>query len=400
MVLVADRAMESPSYASQTLTFEWIRGDRAIIEALASEWGELCGRSGDEQPFFRPALALAFVDAFMPNAAVVLVTARRDGQLVAVLPMVERVFGVGRFGVRWLHSTSNTHFPRFDVVHADIDADVLAHQLWRFLSSQPDWDVIQIDSAPGGGVADRMRFAAAREGARSALHDAKSTPYLAIDPNEHHTFEAILKGRSKSLRSGLRRAARKLDELGTVALVCLGPQDSRESLLEGVRYFYELEHSSWKGQAGTSILSDPSTQAFYDRLVDHAIERGELLTYRLEVDGDPVAIDLGMIAGSTYMGLKIAHDDAYKHCSPGHMLNLHILRDLACRGFRELDMGGKAEPYKLAWTDTARPFGNVFLFHPGMRGDVLWRLMFRLGPEMRRRWGDRRVPQLIRNLLA
>lgn len=369
------------------IQFDILRGGREVVDRIAHEWDELCDRGKLTQPFFRPYLASAYIDAFAPGSSVAVVTARRGGLLVAVLPLVERTVGVGALKLRWLHSAANEHFTQFDVIHAEEDAGRLADALWQFLDDCPDWDVVQIDSAPGRGVADLVRGVARMRGARSEFHGADASPYIVLD-NPQLTLDDYLAGLPKKRRYRLRRALKRLRQHGEVSLVRVGAEQSFESLHRAVQDFYHLEHASWKGQTGTSILSDPATRMFYDQLTSEAAARGELQMYRLEVDGTTVAMDLGLASGKVFLDLKTTYDAAYHECSPGNVLLALILVELSRSGFIELDLGGGAEPYKMEWTDSTRGSGSVFLFRPGMRGQLAWNLLFRAGPKLRHRLGD------------
>lgn len=381
------------------LQFDVLRGDAGIIDEIGREWDELCDRGGFTEPFFRPYLASAYITSFAPHSTVVVVTVRSNQRLVAVLPMVERSFGIGAMRVRWLHSTSNVHFMRFDVVHADVDPDRLSHELWQFLSASTAWDVIQIDAAPADGVADRLRLAARAGGALSELHRPVESPYITIGKSGM-TLEEIIQARTSSMRAQLRRAMRRLEGRGQVSFTHLGAGGDEADMLRAVREFYRLEHRSWKGEAGTSILSDPATHSFYDRLVRKAMERGEFSINRLDVDGHVVAVAFGLDSGRTHFGLKVTHDSDFDRCSPGHLITLHTLAEMSPNGCTEFDLGGTTEPYKQAWTDTARPYGSVFLFRPGVRGHLVWNLLFKLGPAMKSRVGTSMLVKKLHRILV
>lgn len=397
-VTLSRPASSATSSDTSLLTFEVLRGDAGLVHEIADEWEELCDRGVCTQPFFRPYFAAIFLEAFAPGAAVVIVTARLNERLVAVLPMVERTIGIGALGLRWLRATANTHFTHYDVVYADVEPDRLAEELWRFLRTKLAWDVIQIDSAAAGSVADRIRSLAIQYGAHGQMHRPETCPYVPLD-SSNITIEQLVQGRSRNMRSKLRRAITRLNGYGAVTLTQVGPASMDMEIHQSLQELYRLEHASWKGEAGTSILSDKSTRRFYDRLVSEGIRRGDVSMYRLHAGGQLVAMELGLVAGTAYINLKVAYNEAFQHCSPGHMLLMHMQAELSRRGFDELDLGGTAEPHKLAWTDKGRDFGSVFLFQPGVRGHVAWHMLFKTGPPIVQRLGTGSISRTVRHIV-
>lgn len=392
-------AASSPTAHAPSIRFEMLRGDLEIIASLDREWNDLCERGGYTQPFFRPYLASLYVEVFAPDSSVVVVTARVDERLVAVLPLVERSIGFGRLRLRWLHSTANTHFTRFDVVHADVEPEILAKGLWSFLVDSRTWDIMQIDSAPRGGIADRLRTLALHDGGNGEFHHPGASPYISLG-DAPLTVEELVQARSRNTRSKLRRAIKRLHSLGVVEFSHVGSSSTHAEIRDAVDELFQFEHSSWKGEAGTSILSDEATRHFYERLVAEAMKRGELLMSRLQVSGQLVAIELGLVSGSSYLALKNAYNETFERCSPGHLMVLYNAVELSRKGFAELDLCGREEPHKLAWTDKVRKSGSVFLFHPGIRGRMAWHLLFGAPSRVGRRAASWPVLKTLRTRLS
>ncbi|MEJ7839824.1 MAG: hypothetical protein WKF81_13510, partial [Thermomicrobiales bacterium] len=93
-----------------------LRGDRSLISDLALEWDALIGERTDADPFSTPTWIGSWLDAFAPNARLVLIVVRRGGVLRGLLPLVERRSGFqGRLLTR-LSSPTNYHSGRIDLV--------------------------------------------------------------------------------------------------------------------------------------------------------------------------------------------------------------------------------------------------------------------------------------------
>src|SRR5215510_16435782 len=93
-------------------------GGVEVIEFLAEEWRRLCEESHCDEPFYRPEWIAAHIRAFARQAKVVVVTARVEEELKAVLPLIEeRVLFYG-IPVTRLRCAANVHSCRFDIVCA------------------------------------------------------------------------------------------------------------------------------------------------------------------------------------------------------------------------------------------------------------------------------------------
>src|SRR6476619_2541311 len=66
------------------------RGGPELVEQIAGEWRRLCDESGDEEVFYRPEWAQAYLQAFEPGADVVMISAWAGERLRGILPLVRR----------------------------------------------------------------------------------------------------------------------------------------------------------------------------------------------------------------------------------------------------------------------------------------------------------------------
>lgn len=389
--IAISRALHTDSILSASMgetavplqVFLWSGGPE-LITRISGEWDELCDHGNPELSFLRPALVTAYINAFAPDDPVLLLVAYRGRRLVAVLPLQERYLGAGPVGMTWLRFAGNVHFVRCDVISRDEDPDLIAREFWTLLRARQKWNLIQIDVAPMDGIVARMRALAAAEGAATGIHNPGETPYIGV-PDPTVGIDDLIAAQGKSLRGSLRRGGRRLGERGAFEFVVIREGSPEGDITDWVDRLCDLEHRGWKGEAGTSINSDASTRAFYSSLARDPALRRSLVCLALVLDGEMVAGDIGLLAGNTYFGMKIAHDEAYRDCSPGHVLMLHELLALSRMGYSEFDMGGRAEPYKLFWTSTTRPFGRVFIFRKSLRGRLLHWAFFTAGEWLRER---------------
>lgn len=94
---------------------EVLSGGIEVISRISSEWIALCNEGASNVPFFRPEWFTAFVRNFEEN--IILVTVRLNGNLRAVLPMVEKRGYLHGLPVKKLQAVFNLNTQRFDLIH-------------------------------------------------------------------------------------------------------------------------------------------------------------------------------------------------------------------------------------------------------------------------------------------
>src|SRR5579871_5600171 len=81
-------------------TVSVLRGGLEVVDHLAEEWRSLCAHAVNDEPFYRPEWIRAHLRAFVPDAKVLIITARIDGRLCLVLPLLEERQMFSGFPVR------------------------------------------------------------------------------------------------------------------------------------------------------------------------------------------------------------------------------------------------------------------------------------------------------------
>lgn len=375
------------------------RGDGSLIEPLAAEWQELCAEGPCDEPFYTPAWVRSYLAAFEPQARLTLITIRKGKALRGVLPLVERTIGHGPVRLRWYRTAANSHFPRFDVIHGAGDRELVTEALWTFLQSWSGWDLLQFESAPEPGVAWSLVDLAAGAGHRSRRHRPDASPYVDVTRYPRGVDE-IITTRSSNLRSQSRRSLKRLRDKGSVEFRIVASGHPPDEIQAAAEAFYRLEASGWKGEAGTAILSDPATKAFYDLVVANAQKTDSLVICLLLCDGDLVAAGLKLRWNTTLYELKAGYNEAYSKWSPGHLAKVHTLDAAPDLGVEVLDNCGRADAHKLVWTDLSRPFATGFVFNRTPRGRLAWALLFRLGPVVRERFARYPLPDFVKRALG
>ncbi len=350
------------------------RGGQELVEQIAGEWRRLCDESGDEEVFYRPEWALAYLQAFEPKADVILISAWAGDKMRGILPLIRRQIVMSGLPVVQLSFPANVHSLRasLTVCPGEEGAAVLK-VLWEAVKNLPRWDLIDVANVVEGSALDRLVALAQADGYHTARKRTSQTLYLPIAPSaaaappDKSAQPPWLAGTRPKFRSHLRRAKRQLEEQGTLVLKHYSAADP-----EALEKFYALEASGWKGAEGTAIKCDPATRQFYDAVAQAAARDGYLSLDFLELNGKPIAGHFGFNLRGRYFLAKAGYDEAFRRHGPGQLLVNEILAQTPERRLHEFDFVGPATWDESRWASSRRTNYRVFIFRKGLYGALLY----------------------------
>ncbi|BDG06018.1 GNAT family N-acetyltransferase [Anaeromyxobacter oryzae] len=341
---------------------------RPAFDALRDEWNALVARGPVDLPFVRHEWIAAWLDAFAPDGRLrVLVARDGHGTAAGFAPLLEeRARGLVR-----LAAPANDHSCRVEWALGP-DASGAAAALWAHLRDRVRWDVLLLRDLVRDGPTSTLVEALARADRHLAGRwESLRTPYVTLggDGAEART--------SSKFRANLRRRARRLGELGAVAL---RREDGQGDLDGALGEFFALEAAGWKGEKGTAISGDPRLVAFYTRVARDAAARGALAIRALLLEGRAVAIHLGLVHRGVYYLPKTAYDEELGAVSPGQLLHREVLAECEARGLRELDFLGPDMEWKRDWEPRHRPHDWLYVYRPSLAGRAMHTLKHRVRP--------------------
>jgi CelD/BcsL family acetyltransferase involved in cellulose biosynthesis len=370
--MTAERGQEIPG---KQFSVRVQRGGQEFVEQIAGEWRRLCDESGDEEVFYRPEWALAYLQAFEPKADVVLISAWSGDTIRGILPLLRHQSVMSGLPVVQLTLPANVHSLRASLTVCPGDeGEAALKTLWQAAKTLPLWDLINVANVMEGSGLDRLVALAQADGYRTARKRISQTLYLpfgasaaAPTPDKPGTQPHWLAGTRPKFRSHLRRAKRQLEEQGTLALKHYSAADP-----EALENFYALEASGWKGAKGTAIKCDPHTRQFYDAIAQAAARDGYLSLDFLELNGKPIAGHFGFNLRGRYFLAKAAYDEAFRRYGPGQLLVNEILSQSPERRLREFDFVGPATWDESRWAPARRTNYRIFIFRRGWYGALLY----------------------------
>lgn len=337
------------------------------IELGFDHWKQLDVRTYsplNESIWFREAL-LAFATEDTRSISAVTI----DDRWIAVAPFVEKVVrGARRWcfaGVGELHEPAD--FVAFDRASLNQLLQALLRAgrpilLERVLVQSPSIECI-------AEIFSRRAIVIKRPQA--------SCPFIKLDETWCEPESHLNAGR----RSDFRRARRKAEKLGEVAIQIINPGvDVLDGLLDQA---FQVEGKSWKGDAKTALVHDSKRARFFRAYARRAAEAGILRICFLKIDGQPAAMQLAIEHKQGFWLLKVGYDPQFRSCSPGLLLMRETIRYSAEQGLNTYEFLGVAEDWTVVWTRSERPTVSMWIYPISWSGllalfvDLAAKLLFR-----------------------
>jgi CelD/BcsL family acetyltransferase involved in cellulose biosynthesis len=344
-----------------------LRG-RAAFDGLREEWDALLARGPADVPFATHGWLSAWLDAFAPDAAPLALVAR-DG---AGAPAGMAVFlEERRRGITRLVAPANDHSCRVEWALGP-DAGSAVAALWGHLRDRVAWDVLLLRDVSRDGPTSALLEPLARADRHlTGRWESLRTPLVRLGGTAAEARTAA------KFRANLRRRAKRLGELGAVAL---RRSDDAGDVDGALADFLALEASGWKGEGGSAIALDPALVRFYAGIARDAAARGALALRALTLDGRPIAVHLGLVHRGVYYLPKTAYDESLGHVSPGQLLQREVLAECEARGLTAFDFLGPDMPWKRDWEPEHVPHDWLYVYRPSLPGRALHALRHRVRP--------------------
>jgi CelD/BcsL family acetyltransferase involved in cellulose biosynthesis len=307
-----------------TFTVEWII-DLPRFAQLAGEWDALL--SGSARPFDLHCWHLAWWKAFGSGCELAICTVRDDNGLAGVMPLQ-------RHG-RNVEALANSHSGVFRPLASSPEAmEALSDAALQGSAKLIMRDLREADRGLGA-----LSGSARRAGRLSLLEPGSTSPIIDTSGE----LEAWIAQSDTSWKKRLRRYRRKMDKdyEATFEIARL-PADLEAELEEG----FALEAGGWKGEAGTAIVSNPETEAFYRAIAAAFQDRGELRLSRIVLDGKAVAFSFCIEHGGRLFSLKAGYDESFRKIVPGLVLQLSIIEACFERDLVAYELLGEQTEWK------------------------------------------------------
>lgn len=326
--------------------------DIGAFSALRSEWNELAAASPVDHAFMRHEWFSCWLRHLGPAQDMCFITARESGQLVACAPMLVNTQRIKGIPARVMQFAGSTITPRCNIIAASTaHAEVLFHHLLDYRGV----DLLiargmERDTSPTEALLRVLQ----NTGRPVEVESARRSPYLVTEG----AFDPFLDSLSRSFRTILKRGETKLQKAGDVRFRMINTHAEFQPLLPDL---VDISAQSWKAAEHTDLKSLPRVVSFLDEFSRIGERDGLWEAWVLYLNDRPIAFDYYLKGPRSLSLIRTDFDLAHKDLSPGHNLQIAILRDLFSReGAWEYDMGGQAYEYKLRWTSKIRDHVDIW----------------------------------------
>lgn len=330
----------------RALTLELVT-DRAAFDALEADWNDLFARAGRSTQVFQTFnwnwhWANHYLDGAPGGIAglkLSIVTARRDGRLIMVWPLVaERVRGITQ--IFWMGEPVSQYG---DAIIEDCpDAHDVLRAAWSFLSANAKGDVLRLRRVRADAV-----IAPLLDDIGARIADRQKAPYL--DLASAPSFAAYEQRYSSHARKNRRRLSRRMEERGGMTFERLrGGPEARALAVQAL----ELK-SEWLRHRGlvSHAISDVRMARFFADAAAGDVRSTNCIVSALKSNGEAAALEVSFACKDRLAMHVIVYNLKYEKSGAGVLLMEKSLRDDYADGFAVTDMLAPGDNYKLDWAD-------------------------------------------------
>jgi CelD/BcsL family acetyltransferase involved in cellulose biosynthesis len=286
---------------------------RSEFEGLEPEWLRLFERCTEAAPFVSPDWLMPWWTIFGSTSDPFVVTARRGGRLVGLLPTrtyAGRVYFIG-------HGLTD----RLDVLAEDLE---VAAALWRRLA----------DTGIAGELAE-IPAASPLRALAPRVQPLSVCPVVDLTRWKMHP----------KLRSNNGRSKRRLQASASLTWD-IAPVGQAEEYIDA---WIALHTRRWQVTAEPGMLQTPEIQDFHRASGRRLAQAGWAEFHGLRVDGRLAGVLYALQRhGTTYFYLS-GYDPDLSPFSPGSLLVEQAFAAALARSDRKFDFLRGAEPYKFSW---------------------------------------------------
>jgi CelD/BcsL family acetyltransferase involved in cellulose biosynthesis len=267
---------------------------------------------------------------------------KKDGAVVGISPLTIRKAsscGVIVRKLEFVETLADYH----DIVLGD-DLGGQSRALAEYLVNTKDqWDLVDLrDLSLTRNPLEVIGGALSEVGLHyRVLPEKERCPYLPIAGNSAKALEKV----SGHIRRTMRKRMERAHALGLRVRIIENPQDE-PGLLEKMIALEAQKHSGGK-------LSEPFLGKFreeFQSLFDSLGPRQWLYVALMELEGKPVAFQLGFRPGKKLWDYSKAHDHTFSQYAPGTLLVAALVDYGYSQGYDEYDFLRGEETYKTVWS--------------------------------------------------
>lgn len=304
---------------------------------LAQEWDPLVRAMPRPSPFLLHAWLNTWLRHYGDGAELTVHLARREGRLVAALPLLVR----RHLGLRTARFLGGRQSALGDLLLAPGEDGATAAALAARV--QASADLIDVYGLP-----TRSRLAETLGPAMDVIQRVEA-PVLDLTPGWETVYAAKTSSKKRNLH---RRRRRQLAELGRLEVVVARDLQELRPALEDA---FRLHALRWDGRPDGSGFATPVGRQFQREAIAALADLEVPRIVLLRLDGRAVAFHYYFAFEARMYVHRLAFDPALGRFSPGLVNTLDTIEAAADEGLTRVEFLGGAERYKTEFADGFEP---------------------------------------------
>lgn len=295
----------------------------AISAELATAWDALAISASEPNAFAERWCLAPALQLLDPARSARLLAVELDGALIGMACLMVR----GRYGPlplrHWTNWTHSNHFHGAPLVHRGQE-EIFWQAVLQWCGEQQhapfflQWQKLTRD----GPLHRALVTVAGMEAGPDPVVHQESRAMLASELEPAAYWDFAVRGKK---RKELRRQTARLTELGAIEH---RHWQRDEEVRPWIDAFLALEAEGWKGREGSSLASNPATEAWLRTIIVGARDAGRLDMRMLVQNGRPLAMLINFFCPPGGFSFKTAYAEDMARFSPGVLLqqaNLAVL---------------------------------------------------------------------------
>jgi CelD/BcsL family acetyltransferase involved in cellulose biosynthesis len=337
--------------------------DWTEMERLRPKWSQLLQSNPALGLFSTPEWLVPWWRAYGREKELLsIVVNDADAGVVAILPMyMERAktFGLTIRKLRLIGDGSNDSDDLDFIIHPGYeDAVVQAFLAWVRTRRL---DVCELNCVSPRSISVKL----IQEGVAEAswTHTTGERPMVIVQLPS--TWEQYLKRLSSKERGKVGNRYRHLQNRSKVRFYRC---EEIEQLPCSLETLFRLHQKRWEARGEKGSFSLAERRQFYYEMAASLLRRGGLELWFMELNGEPVAAQIGLRYGDRVHSLQEGFDPAYASDSVGYVLRSHVLRYCIESGVRQYDFLAGDQDSKQRWGAETGSYTDFHFAPPGGMG--------------------------------
>ena len=319
------------------------------FEALSDEWDSLVRTMAHPCPYTLHGYLLARWRHYAGGGSVAILCARREGVLVAALPLMIQRKGMARVAHLLCGNFASTDLPL-----ARAEPLSTAEQLLSRARALP------LDYLRVWGLEPGACIGAALEAAGETLmEEERGAPVLTIEHSWEQTYARKTTSKTRNLQ---RRRWRQLSQNGDLDVQLASSREELELALDEALRLHRLR---WhRGTHDSSDFATARGSQFQRDVVRLLAPSDTARIALLRLNGRAIAFHYFFALEGTMFVHRLAFDPEFDRHSPGLLTTLRAIELAAAEGVTRVDFLRGEERYKLQLADEVQPLrGGLFLIN-------------------------------------